>query len=123
MKRSTYLSLTAIFVSFAFLVSSCSDNTTGVSSNGVNAQLGDQHLQITNTASSPVYYFVVDQDVAARILWAPTSEERNRIRPRENRNIALDDIYGYQDDGNIIVYFWRNENPENAHIENILIEQ
>ena len=93
---------------FGLAVAGCSD-PLGVESDILSASVSRGELVLRNDTQAPVYYLAADRDVLALLDWAVCIQpsQCNGVLPRSTKSIALDDIIGGGDSGEIVVYHWR----------------
>jgi hypothetical protein len=78
----------------------------------VNVVTGSSSLRIANSTGLPVYYFVVECQLAARINWAPCTDPSRcaAVAPNGEGSVPYDQISGYQAGASqAIVYWWHLE--------------
>ncbi|NIS22906.1 hypothetical protein GWN42_09385 [candidate division KSB1 bacterium] len=56
------------------------------------------------------------------INWAPISNDENKINPQQNKQLDLNDVYGFQDGKQIIIYYWSVVDPDAQAIKNIVVD-
>ncbi len=110
--------LVAIGLSLLFLSCTGFQNENGM----VAYRWEEESLIIENGFSESVYYAVFDQDVLAVIDWVPVSTEENRLLPDDIRVINQEEIFGYEEGNNIVLFYWRNDEPPYEGFENVIIE-
>ena len=86
MKKNLFILL------FGFVFSSCSDLNM-YSDDIIFISKGHSHLKITNQGYNTVYYFIVEQNTAAAINWAPGVGE-SYILSRKTVTVKYNEIYG-----------------------------
>ncbi|MEL7832954.1 hypothetical protein [Fodinibius sp. Rm-B-1B1-1] len=104
------------------LVFGCSDQPVNTSMQEVEAEISDEQLQLHNNSVADIYYFVVEQDMAAKINWEPRSQDENRIQSGDTKLVSLSEVMEYEAGDTVIIYFWTSEDPESDQIKNILVE-
>lgn len=64
-------------------------------------------LRLDNTQNEKVYYFLVERETAAVVLWTPTVTEKTpSIEAQESVWIPYKDIVGYDDNAKEAIFFW-----------------
>lgn len=99
-------------VLFAALVITGCSNPTDPATDLIKAKSGDQTLQVTNTSTDKVYYFVADPEKLALVDWAvctdPSRTECTFIAPGATKRISYSEFLGIGSSGKkAIVYHWR----------------
>ena len=100
--------LSRAILCFGLAVAGCSD-PVGVESDILSARVAGGELVLRNDTQTPVYYFAADRGILALLDWAVCirPDECNGVAPRSTTSIALDDIIGGGESGEIVVYHWR----------------
>lgn len=101
MKRMRYLA-TALILSLA----AC-DLITGLETR-VEVVNDPPNIAVTNEGDRTIYYFAIDQNSLALILWAPCTDPDtcDRVRPGERVDIPYETILGFSEDTEVIVVNW-----------------
>jgi hypothetical protein len=85
----------------------CSDPLGHASSEGVTVWALSEVVVIENDRSAKIVHFVVDAATAALIDWIPcVAEDCPGIMPGESLIIPADDIVGFGESDQVIVYWW-----------------
>ncbi len=82
--------LILIYILFSPFISSCSNPTENVSEKILVSKLSNS-LKTTNTSNQTIYIFIIEQDYAARINWAPLYDGPN-IKPGESIIVYYNNI-------------------------------
>ena len=120
MKTITQIILFIFFVCPGII--SCSKNSVEFESKEIDVTVSKNRLVIFNKIYKPIYHFVVERETAALINWAPISDDKNKISPVQSVEIYLNDVLGYQDGMQIIIYYWSVTNPETETIKSIVVD-
>ncbi len=66
-------------------------------------------LELENGVAEPLYFAVFDQEILARIDWAPSGDPENPNRVSLGERVALtaDDVVGFTPENTIVLYWWR----------------
>ncbi len=75
--------------------------------NGVQVRTGETSLAVTNSTADTIRYFVVEQETAAVIFWAPTCGTINVVTAAQSKEVPYSSIPGYSPKSKIIFYWWR----------------
>jgi uncharacterized pyridoxamine 5'-phosphate oxidase family protein len=102
---------------FMFTLSSCSVFDDEQSDDPVEAVVYDEQLVIRNNLPYDVYYFAVNKNSLALILWAPTVSEENRIEKNASISISLKEVYNDSPGAPIAVFYWDKDISEIFNIE------
>ena len=99
-------------VMFAVLAFAGCSNPTDPASDLMTAKATNQTLELTNTSSDKVYYFVADRDKLALLDWAvcldPANAECKFVAPGATKQINYSEFMGTESTGTkAIVYHWR----------------
>jgi hypothetical protein len=73
---------------------------------GLTVETTSNGLLIKNVTREPVYLFIVERNTAALIDWFPGCGESNRLDSGKSKYIAYEDIFGYTEKCEVIVYWW-----------------
>ena len=85
----------------------CSDPMGYESSEGVSVTASSEVVVIENDRPAKIVHFVVDAATAALIDWIPcVAEDCPGIMPGERLRIPTDDIVGFGESDQVIVYWW-----------------
>jgi hypothetical protein len=95
-------------LSIALAAFACSD-PLGVETDILAARIVSERLLLTNTSNAPVYYFAADRDILAVLTWAICTEPSrcNAVPGESTKSIALEDVIGRGESGEIVVFHWR----------------
>ena len=98
-----------LFAGLAFV--GCA-NPTGPASDLITAKAANLTLELTNTSSDKVYYFVSDPEKLALLDWAvcvePSKAECTFIAPGATKKISYSEFMGTESTSmKAIVYHWR----------------
>ncbi len=85
----------------------------------VEATFLENELLIRNGLNHDIYYFAVDEDIAAQILWVPFVTEQNRIIKNQAKKINLEDNTFLTKENPTIVYYWDEDIRE---VKSTLVE-
>ena len=119
MKKNLFILL------FGFVFSSCSDLNI-YSDDIIFISKGNSQLKITNQADNAVYYFIVEQNTAATINWAPGVGE-TYILSGKTVTVKYSEIYGLKTQivnnyTKAIFYYWIGSDNSNFTVKNIVID-
>ncbi|MBK7104849.1 MAG: hypothetical protein IPH62_06165 [Ignavibacteriae bacterium] len=82
-------------------------------------------LKITNHNNQTIYLFLVEQEIATLINWAP-SFNSPKVEKYKSINIKYSEIYSgdkmLQKGDTIIIYYWDDSNKENPKVSSKVIE-
>ncbi|NIR47313.1 hypothetical protein GWO43_02410 [candidate division KSB1 bacterium] len=120
MRPITQIILLVLFVCLGII--NCSDNPVEFKSEEIEGKVSKNKLTISNKIDKPNYYFVVERESAVHINWAPISNDENKINPQQNKQLDLNDVYGFQDGKQIIIYYWSVVDPDAQAIKNIVVD-
>lgn len=85
----------------------CSDLLGNASSGDVTVTASSEVVVIENDRPAKIVHFVVDAAMAALINWAPcVAEDCPGIMPGESLSLPTDDIFGFGESDQVIVYWW-----------------
>lgn len=85
----------------------CSDVLGNASPGDVTVTASTESVVIENGRSAKIVHMVVDAAMAARINWAPcVAEDCPGIMPGESLSISTDEIFGFGESDQVIVYWW-----------------
>jgi hypothetical protein len=119
MKKPTSV-LFIIFVSV--LLIGCTDDLVTNSTEVVEAEIKDDKLEVVNNTNSDIYYYTIEQEMAAVSLIEMVSSDENRIEAESRKGISLSDIMGYEQGKKIIFAYWVTEDPSPEDSESRVIE-
>lgn len=75
-------------------------------------------MEVSNRTTETLYYFAVDQNELAVILWAPgINSETSRIEPTSSETIPFGDVFGYTDETEVIVFHYWNAVTEAGEVQ------
>ena len=96
------------FLFVLFLTAGCHKNSTSISGIGLIIEGCDHSLVITNYNGSAVHFLLVERGAAMLIDWYPACkmDAPNRIDPKKSIEISYEDVHGYFEQCEIIVYWW-----------------
>ncbi len=100
----------SLLVVFVLTLSACSDLGQDTDQFPVSARVASPELIITNSGNKTAYTFVVGQNLAARINWAPFCNSASGIQPSETRRVNFQRMLDEGEERAII--FWWNECSE-----------
>ena len=91
---------------FTITLIGCNSDDTSVGDISVIAI--NSGIEIRNRSSTTLYYFIVDQDALAAILWAPSvTDETPSVNPFSSKSIPFSEVLGYENETTtIIFYYW-----------------
>lgn len=117
--------LKAGIISFVLILTfqGCSDNPASINDDEIVFFVLDNSIKVKNRLSRPIYYFAVERDLAARINWAPISRDENEIKPKQQKKILFEDIFGYEEGKQIIFYYWTGKGTGTKSIKSFVIDQ
>ncbi|MBM4170218.1 MAG: hypothetical protein FJ215_13835 [Ignavibacteria bacterium] len=75
--------------------------------NGMQVRTGEISLYVTNSTGDTIRYFVVEQETAAVIFWAPTCGTINVVTGTQSKEVPYSSIPGYSAKSKIIFSWWR----------------
>jgi hypothetical protein len=106
-KQRTKFLLNFIVIILFFTIH-CQKNGTGFSTNGITIRASDHSITITNHNIYPIRFFAVESKTAMLIDWVPACDtnDQNQIPASESIEIMYEDISGYTENCQIIVYWW-----------------
>jgi hypothetical protein len=118
--------LFSFVVLLAFLLSSCTDPTENPNGNfDISAFAKNGSLAVTNNMSQIVYLFVVEQEYAVHINWAPSYGEPNVSAYNsiliDYSKISNGKTTPVQSGDTAIIYYW-TKSGNNPVIKNIVIK-
>jgi hypothetical protein len=101
------------------LLGSCALLTEPGSGKGeLQTEARPPHLILNNTGNAPVYYTILEQSLAARVLWGPCDRPLDcpRVAPGGRLSIRYDSIAGYDEvrEPVALVYWWHLVRRGNA---------
>lgn len=117
MRAISQITISVLFVWLAII--SCSDNPLAFKSDEIDVLVSKNKMTIINKTENPIFYFVVERETAAAINWVPISSSENEIIPQQNKQLNLNDVFGFKAGRQIIVYYWSDPNPQS--IKNIVV--
>jgi hypothetical protein len=102
-----------VILLFISLALGCSDFFANENKTPVVAAFfeGDE-LIIRNGLDEPIYYFAVNQNSLALILWAPFVGPDTEVKAGKAKSIPVTNIDGYEDDEPVVVHYWDAEVSE-----------
>lgn len=73
----------------------------------ITITLVDGQLNLLNNTENTLYYFLMDELSLA--IWAPmVSESQDKLAPRGQARIKLEDVTGYSTSTNrVVLYYWQ----------------
>lgn len=88
---------------------------------GLTAQATSNDILVTNRTHEPVYLFMVERNTAARLDWIPGCAENNGLNPGESKYFAYENIFGYSENCEVIVYWWHCDSNSKPGLMNYII--
>lgn len=101
---------------------SCSHNPADFESNEIAVVVSKKDLTIINKLKKPIYYFAFSPLAGADRDWTPYSSDENKINPRQNKKLNLNDISRYEEGKQIIIYYWSAIEPASSSIKNLVVK-
>jgi hypothetical protein len=119
-KRISRCICITLFVGF---LSGCSgDGPFNYKLDDLEVRVTDKEITVENAASNELYYFVVERNTLARILWFPNSTEENRINPFKRMEFVITEIPGFhQEAKEVVFYYWRTHEPVWDDVEHMIL--
>ncbi len=114
-----------VVLSFSILLTFCTLPNEN-NDNSLKISKTNNLLSLTNTTNRTVYLFIVEQESAGTINWAPHFEEP-KILPTETLTITFNQINNNQQfqtgpGDTIIVYYWDKSDEENPKIYHVVVK-
>ena len=101
---------------------SCSDGLVDFESDEVEGSVSEGKVTVFNKLNNSIYYFLIERETAARTYWTATSADKNQIKARSTKRISLKDIYGYEREDEILLYYWKGKDSGPGDIKHILVK-
>lgn len=85
----------------------CADPVVVARSDGVEARVRQEAVDVTNRRSSPIVVFLMDAATAARANWIACAQpDCPKIPPDESRTFPANEIGGWGESDQLIVFWW-----------------
>lgn len=122
MNKSCFL---VFFLFSLFFIISCSIPNISENDEIIITNTNNE-LIINNRSNSDIYYFIVEQEIAATILWAPSLTGPN-IQSGKYVVIKFSEIYAGENQTvkkgtTVIVYYWDGSLVPITNIKSIVVE-
>ena len=92
-----------------FSLTACTDFGTNIrltDPGGMSVLAGEHGIDAENKSTTRMHLFVVSQDIASLIDWAPICSEENAIEVGRRVDVPYDRIIGYEKGCIVVVYWW-----------------
>lgn len=115
--------LSLLIIVVGLFLSNCSDAPSQNTFEQIEAEITNSNLDISNNSEATIYYFAIDQDLAAKTNWSASSTDKNAINSKEFKKLPLSEVAGYNPDNKIILYYWTSDNPSQRDINNLIVSK
>ncbi len=78
----------------------------------ISAIVEDDEFLIRNNLNEDIYYFAVNENTLAVILWVPTVTDSNKVESETTQLLSTSDILGYSSDANHLLFYWDEDISE-----------
>lgn len=114
-----------IMILFGLAFTTCTDLNL-YSDDAIFISKGDYQLKITNQGDETIYYFIVEQNTAALLDWAPSVNTPN-ILSKKTVTIKYSEIFGLENstirnNTKAIFYYWFVADSNAFDVKNIIID-
>jgi hypothetical protein len=115
------LAKTCTLLLIVFCLFSCNDSVSPT--NQICAQIKGNDLIITNKSDATVYYAAFERNSLANLDWGPFCNDENRVSQSRSKVQKLSDIYAYQANDTIVLYWWECDGAtvKTADLKNMVI--
>ena len=119
-----YLSRIFIYAILCLQLVACSEGILNHPDyNGLTAIATSDSILIINRTNKTVGLFLVERNSAELIDWLLDCWEDNRLNPNESKYFAYENIFGYTENCEVIVYWWHcDSNFTPGFMNHLIIE-
>jgi hypothetical protein len=113
--RRSHLLLSALFA----LTASACDLLSGPRQAGSLAVSSTgSELVLENTGGRTIYYFTIEQRMAARVLWAPCTDPVRcaGVPPGQRRSLPHDSVAGFAPESEVALVYWWHLEPASGGV-------
>lgn len=122
MVKNAFVRITVLLL-FVFLgIINCSNNPFVFTSDEIEVRISKNIIDISNKLDIPIYYFISERERLALILWGPLSRENNKINPKQNLHLKLEDVFGYKEGKQIVIFYWSGIDPDINTVKSIVAD-
>ncbi len=101
------------FILSTFILTACS--------HGLEPLPANDEIVLVNKTRETIYYAAFEQEVLARILWAPVSRDENRLNSDDAKPVKFGEIHAFEPGKSFVLYWWTNNQNKLAHFSVMVV--
>lgn len=101
------------FIVVGFVLIACSHSLEPVPAN--------DEIVLVNKTRETIYYAAFEQEVLARIFWAPASRDDNRLNSGAAKPVKFGEIHAFEPGKSFVLYWWTNNQNQLAHFSVMVV--